>query len=110
MSPVATLQSRALRVRTITCLSFAIPLFGVAQANHAIIYSGDAAGPRHELPFMALFSGPLPAGTSADGANALGENIAAEGYTPADVRHNGAAGPPLFPAPRSAKMPMLHSQ
>src|SRR5258708_25818834 len=94
MSPVATLQSRALRVRTITCLSFAITLFGVAQANHAIIYSGDAAGPRHELPFMALFSGPLPAVTSADGVNALEDNFAAGGYPLADVPRNRALGPP----------------
>src|SRR5258708_7229606 len=109
MSPVATLQSRALRVRTITCLSFAITLFGVAQANHAIIYSGDAAGPRHELPFMALFSGPLPAVTSDDGVKALEDNLAAEGYTLADVRDNGAVVPRLFLARVPANLPMLDS-
>src|SRR5258708_25956963 len=106
MSPVATLQSRALRVRTITCLSFAIPLFGVAQANHAIIYSGDAAGPRHELPFMALFSGPLPAVTAHSGAQAPEANLAAAGCTRAARRPQARARPRQCPARASAKRPL----
>lgn len=109
MSPVASLELRALRVRTITCLSFAILLFGVAHASRTISYPGEVAGPRQDSAFLAFFSGPLPPVTSDDRVKALEDSIVQEAYTLADVRDNGAAVPRLFLARVPANLPTLDS-
>jgi Bax protein len=108
MSPVGTLQSRALRVRSLTSLSFAVLLLGASTTARAVWSPAEFAA-QGQGAATALFSGPLPAITSNPGVKMLEERLIEQGYTLAEVRDNGAAVPRLFLARLPADLPSLES-
>ena len=108
MSPVGTLHSRALRVRSYAWVSFAVLMLGASAASRTLWTPSEFAAERHG-PVATLFSGPLPAITSDLGIKALNERLVEQGYTLAEVRDNGAAVPRVFLARVPADLPMLDS-